>query len=203
MRLPPDMLGVTLVETLIALCIAAALLSSAVPAFTGALERLQLSTTVNDLLLAISLARAEATSRHTRAAIAPRASNDWSSGWLVFIDANDNGRLDAGEAVVRVFDAVPARMTVAAAFGNYDGHVLSFDHAGLLRRPGSNGLVLGRLTLAAESGVRTVCFSAASVRMVRAATGACPPPRAPPSPLRCQTHAIGARLRGEEVGRAP
>lgn len=169
MRWKKSARGVTLIETLIGLCIAVALLSSAVPAFTGALERLRLSVTVNELLLAISLARAEATARHTRVAVAPRAGNDWSSGWLVFIDTDDNGRLDAGETVVRVFEAVPARMTVAAAFGNYDGHVLSFDHAGLLRRPGSNGMVLGRLTLTSESGVRTLCFSAASVRTVRAA----------------------------------
>lgn len=172
MRLPPRAFehGVTLIESLIGLCITAALLSSAIPAFTGALERLRLSTTVNDLLLAISLARSEATARHVRVGVAPRTGSDWSSGWLVFIDANDNGRLDEGEATVRVFDPVPARMTVAAAFGNYDGHVLSFDHVGLLRRPGSNGLVLGRLTLSADGGVRTLCFSAASVRTVRTAT---------------------------------
>jgi len=161
--------GVSVIELLTALCIAAVLLSSAIPAFKGALDRLRLSTTVNDLALAVSLARAEATARHTRAAIVPRVANDWSSGWQVFIDANDNGQLDADESVVRTFDALPARMTVVAAFGTFDGHVLSFDHAGLLRRPGSNGMVLGRLTVTAEGGVRTLCFSAASVRTVRAA----------------------------------
>lgn len=162
--------GVTLIELLIALCIGAVLMSSAVPAFQSVVEQLRLATSTNDLVLAINLARAEATSRHTRAAIAPVVANNWAAGWTVFLDANDNGRLDAGEPVVRVFDALPARMTVAGAFGNYDGRVLSFDHAGLLRRPGSNGLVLGRLTISSAAGVRTLCFSAAAVRTVRAAT---------------------------------
>lgn len=162
--------GVTLVELLIALCIGAVLLSSAIPAFQGALDQLRLTTTTNELVLAIALARAEATSRHTRVAVAPRVADNWASGWTVFLDANDNGRLDADEAVARVFDAVPANLAVAAAFGNYDGHVLSFDHAGLLRRPGSNGMVLGRLTLTGAGGVRTLCFSAAAVRTVKAAT---------------------------------
>jgi type IV fimbrial biogenesis protein FimT len=161
--------GVTVIEVLIALGIAAVLLSSAVPAFRGALDRLRLSTTVNELVLAVNVARTEAAARRARVAILPRAPNDWASGWVVFIDANDNGQLDATETIVRVFDPVPPRMTIAAAFGTYDGHVLSFDPTGLLRRPGSNGMVLGRLTLTAESGVRTVCFSAASVRTVRAA----------------------------------
>jgi type IV fimbrial biogenesis protein FimT len=162
--------GLTMIELLITMAIVAVLLGSAVPAFRGAIERLQLSTTTNDLLLAINLARTEATSRRKRVAVAPNVANDWSSGWQVFIDANDNGRLDAGETVVRIFDPVPARMTVVAAFGSFDGHVLSFDHAGLLRRPGSNGMVLGRLTLTADGNARTLCFSAASVRTVQAAT---------------------------------
>jgi hypothetical protein len=71
--------------------------------------------------------------------------------------------------IVRTFEPIPARMSIAAAFGAFDGHVLSFDCFGLLRRPGSNGLVLGRLTLTLAGNARTLCFSAASVRTVQAA----------------------------------
>jgi type IV fimbrial biogenesis protein FimT len=161
--------GVTLIEILITLAIGAVLMASAVASFQGALERLRLTTTTNELVLAVNLARTEATSRHTRVAIVPQVANDWASGSHVFIDANDNGLLDAGETIVRTFDRVPARMTVNATFGGFDSHVLSFDHAGLLRRPGSNGMVLGRMTLTAENNSRTLCFSAASMRTVQAA----------------------------------
>src|SRR5262249_34364150 len=98
-------------------------------------------------------------------------AGDWASGWLVFIDSNDNGALDPGEDIVRAFDPVPERMTVSATFGAFDGHVLSFDHGGFLRRPGSNGMILGRMTLTSDGSPRTVCFSAAAVRTVR--TAAC------------------------------
>ena len=162
--------GVTLIELLISLSIGVVLLAGAVPAFRGLLEQLRLTTTTNELVLAINLARTEATSRHGRVAIAPQASGEWSSGWHVFIDRNDNGVLDPDEAILRTFEAIPARMTVSATFGSFDGHVLSFDHAGLLRRPGSNGMILGRVTLTSDSNVRTVCFSAASVRTVQTAT---------------------------------
>jgi len=161
--------GVTLIEALIALAITVVLLASSIPTFQGARDRQRLTAATNDLVLAVTLARAEATSRHTRVAIAPQRASDWSSGWQVFVDANDNGRLDAGEMIVRTFEPVPARISVAAAFGAFDGHVLSFDHFGLLRRPGSNGLVLGRLTLTLEGSARTLCFSAASLRTVQAA----------------------------------
>jgi len=161
--------GVTLIELLISLSIAVVLLAGAVPAFRGMLERLRLTTTTNELVLAINLARTEATSRHGRVAIVPQAPGDWASGWHVFIDRNDNGVLDPDEAILRTFEAIPARMTIGATFGGFDGHVLSFDHAGLLRRPGSNGMMLGRMTLTSDSNVRTICFSAASVRTVQAA----------------------------------
>jgi type IV fimbrial biogenesis protein FimT len=161
--------GVTLIELIVALSIAAVLLASAVPGFQDALVRQRVTASTNELVLAVHLARAEATARHARVAIAPDAANDWSSGWRVFIDANDNGRLDGGEVVVRQFDPVPAPMTVVAAFGSFDGHVLSFDHAGLLRRPGSNGMLLGRITLTADRHQRSLCFSAASVRTVQSA----------------------------------
>jgi type IV fimbrial biogenesis protein FimT len=142
-------------------------MASALPGFRGALERQRLTTTTNELLLAVNLARSEATARRTRAALAPRNGTNWASGWRVFLDANDNGHLDPDETILRTFDPVPAHMSVAATFGGFDGHVLSFDHAGLLRRPGSNGMVLGRLTLTADGQARTLCFSAASVRAVR------------------------------------
>ncbi len=170
MPAPPNSRGVTLVELLVALCVSTVLIASAVPSFQHALDRLRLSTTVNELVLAMNIARTEATARRTRVAVAPKNPKDWASGWVVFIDANDNGRLDTGEVTIRMFEPVPARMTVAAAFGGFDGHVLSFDSLGLLRRPGSNGMVLGRLTLASPAGVRTLCFSAASMRTVQAAT---------------------------------
>jgi len=161
--------GLTLIESLLAMAIAAILLTGGVATFRGALLRLQLTAVTNDLVLAINLARAEATARHARVAIVPRAVNDWASGWHVFIDANDNGQFDSGETVVRTFDPVPARLTIEPTFGSFDGHVLSFDRVGLLRRPGSNGMLLGRVTLTSEADVRTLCFSAASVRVVRAA----------------------------------
>src|SRR5215467_837616 len=161
--------GVTLIELLVGLSVATVLCASAVPAFQGALERLRLTTTTNDLVLAVSIARAEATARRARVALAPRSGIDWSAGWQVFIDANDNGRLDPGETIVRIFEPIPARMTITATFGAFDGHVLSFDHFGLLRRPGSNGMVLGRLTVTMEGNARTLCFSAASVRTVQGA----------------------------------
>lgn len=161
--------GFSLIEGLLATAIAGVLAASALPRLAGALDREQLTATVNELLFAVNLARAEATARKTRVAIAPRASNDWTRGWHVFVDLDGDGRLDADEPIVRDFAGAPQRMTIEPRFGAFDGHVLSFDHLGHLRRPGSNGMLLGRLVLRHGAEVRALCFSAAAVRTARAA----------------------------------
>lgn len=161
--------GFSLIEGLLATAIAGVLAASALPRLAGALDRERLTATVNDLLLAVNLARAEATARKARVAIAPRASNDWTSGWRVFVDVDGDGRPDPDEPIVRDFAGAPQRMTIEPRFGAFDGHVLSFDQLGHLRRPGSNGMLLGRMVLRLGDDVRALCFSAAAVRTVRAA----------------------------------
>jgi type IV fimbrial biogenesis protein FimT len=162
-------LGFSLIESLVATSIAGVLAASALPRLANALDQQRLTATTNELVLAVNLARAEATARKTRVAIEPRVANGWTSGWRVFVDRNGDGRLDADEQVVREFSGTPERMTIEPRFGSFDGHVLSFDHAGHLRRPNSNGMLLGRFVLKLGSEVRALCFSAAAVRTVRSA----------------------------------
>lgn len=170
-RLSPRLraLGFSLVESLIATAIAGVLAASALPRFADALDQQRLTAAANELVLAVNLARAEATARKTRVAIAPRAGNDWTAGWRVFVDQNRDGRLDPDEPIVRDFAAAPERMTIEPKFGAFDGHVLSFDHLGHLRRPSSNGILLGRIVLTLGGEVRALCFSTAAMRTVRAA----------------------------------
>jgi type IV fimbrial biogenesis protein FimT len=160
--------GVTLIEALLCAAIAGVLLASALPGLHAALDQQKLTAAANELVLSIHLARGEAMARRMRVAIEPRDARAWASGWRVFVDDNGDGHLDADELVVRDFGPVPPAMTIVPVFGAYDGRVLSFDPAGRLRRPGSNGLLLGRLTLTLRAGARTICLSAASVRAVRA-----------------------------------
>lgn len=162
-------LGFSLVESLVATAIAGVLAATALPRFADALDRHRLTATTNELVLAVNLARAEATARKTRVAIVPRAGNDWTSGWRVFVDRNRDGRLDADEPVVRDFAGAPERLTIEPRFGGFDGQVLSFDHDGHLRRPNSNGMLLGRIVLMLGGEVRALCFSTAAMRTVRAA----------------------------------
>jgi prepilin-type N-terminal cleavage/methylation domain-containing protein len=163
--------GFTLVEVLVTTGIAAVLAAVAVPSFSQMLKRQQLSGAVQELSLALELARNEASTSGVRAVVAARDGTDWASGWRVFRDADDNGRLDPGEVVLREFVPPAEGIRFTPRFGaGVPTALLSFDDTGFVRRPGSNGLVMGRITLTQDGQIRTFCFGATRVRVVRVAT---------------------------------
>lgn len=165
---PQRQRGVSLIETATAACVAAVLAASALPSMSAALDAHRLTSATNDLVLAVNLARSTATAQRTRVVLAPRSGADWTSGWRVFVDGNDNGQLDAGEAVLREFDAAPKGLSITPHFGtSYSGAYFSFDNMGNVRRLGSGGFVLGRLVLSLGGEARSLCFSALQVRTVR------------------------------------
>lgn len=161
--------GVTLIEVATAACVTAVLAANVAPSMSAAIDSHRLTTATNDLVLAVNLARSTATAQRKRALLAPRAGTNWTSGWRVFVDDDNDGALDVGEAVVREFDAAPKGLSITPHFGtSYSGAYLSFDPMGNLRRIGSGGFVLGRLVLTLGGQTRSLCFSALQVRTVRA-----------------------------------
>ncbi len=162
--------GVTMLEVTLGLAVAGVLTTAAVPAFDKALRSRHLVPTTNELIATLNLARSEALARGTRVAVAARNGN-WAEGWHVFVDANDNGVLDSGEHIVRQSAVAAPGMAITPNFGiTYPGTVLSYTGTGRLARPGSHGLVLGRLTLAQGGDLRTLCFASMRLRVVRSET---------------------------------
>ncbi|MEC9341426.1 MAG: GspH/FimT family pseudopilin [Pseudomonadota bacterium] len=98
--------GVTLNELLLALAVGAVLVGLAVPAFTALTKNNRLITETNTLIGHINLARSEAIKRNQPVALCRSAdptaanpvcggsANDWTSGWIVFVDDDDNGVFD-------------------------------------------------------------------------------------------------------------
>ncbi|HEU0199690.1 MAG TPA: GspH/FimT family pseudopilin [Burkholderiaceae bacterium] len=152
---------------IVAMSVAAALASTGLAALNSALERQRLASATNELVTALHFARSEAVTRRMRVAVAANTPGDWAHGWKVFADANDNGTFDDNEVALRE-STLPAQGTrITAHFGaNYAGDVLSYDPTGVVRRPGNEGLVLGRISLSAGSETRTLCFASLRMRVV-------------------------------------
>ncbi|WP_353393985.1 GspH/FimT family pseudopilin [Hydrogenophaga sp. 5NK40-0174] len=144
--------GFTLVEVMVAVCVLAILLGVAIPRFERLIEKARLKSIGADFLVDLQLARSEAIVRGRRVALCAAASSeacspkgDWTSGWMLFVDSNNNGSREIGELVLRYHTAVPPGWRVA---GNRP----------VSRYISYNGLGATRLTSGAfQAGTVTVC----------------------------------------------
>ena len=126
--------GLTVMELLIVMVLAAIILALGAPQFSEFQRNNRLTEAANDTLAALQLARTEAVKRQAPVALcatsAPEGSNPGCTpgtvrGWIVFEDANGNCKRDAGDALVRVEG--PLRSAVRA---NADGNCALFSPTG-------------------------------------------------------------------------
>ena len=108
--------GYTLVEILVTLTIGGVLTALAVPGYHAMVNQNHGSATINGLFGAVQLARQTATSFRATTTICPlhgaACGTDWSNGYLVFVDWNRDGSLDADDRVLAQVAAVPAGATL-------------------------------------------------------------------------------------------
>jgi type IV fimbrial biogenesis protein FimT len=106
--------GFTLTELMITIALAAILMTIAVPNFLVSLTNNLVNAESNRFLGALILARSEAIKRGVsttvcrsdNGATCTTAGSNWNNGWIVFVDENGNGNLDAGEQLLRVDNAL-------------------------------------------------------------------------------------------------
>jgi type IV fimbrial biogenesis protein FimT len=127
--------GMTLIELLVAMAIAASLLSIGVAPLTATVKSLQMRAFSNSFLEALYLARSEAIKRGSRVVVCKSPDGTsclslggWDQGWIVFHDANNDGAHQTSEEVILNYKASAATVH---AFGN--GNVskyISYTHLG-------------------------------------------------------------------------
>ena len=146
------MRGITLVETLVVVSILGILAAIAVPSFQSTIETNRRQTSANQLFEDLAFARSEAIKRGVRVVVCPHttgaqcnATNDWSSGWMVYVDANNDGESQGTETTLRVHEALslPAGW---AAIDNNSVKYISFSPLGSIQVPGGGFMAL------------TICF---------------------------------------------
>ncbi len=125
--------GFTLVELLVTLTLLAVLLTLAVPTYNSLVSDTRTTTQVSRLVSAINFARSEAITRHvivTLCASSDQRScgNDWSQGWLVFVDKQTAGQVSKGDQILRIYDAVPNNSKLEWA--TLRDHYLQFKSSG-------------------------------------------------------------------------
>ena len=103
--------GFTLIEIMVVISISLILLTTALPSLMGMIKNSRLVTLHNELVSDLSLTRSTAVNSGGNAIICAAnvsadqclgEGTDWIHGWLVFGDADDDGRVDADEVIISV-----------------------------------------------------------------------------------------------------
>lgn len=130
--------GWTLLELLIATSIAAIVMLFAAPNFQQLLAKQRIDSAARDLMAAITLTRAEAIRRGERVDLMPIDGTDWRSGWVIFVDANNNHRLDVEEKIVHTHSPLSPRLTVASHLHDRSVPTIAYDANGRSRTNANN-----------------------------------------------------------------
>lgn len=161
--------GVTLIEVMIVLGIAAVILAFAVPNFREFVARNRLDSAAQDLMTSLQFARSEAMRRGAQVSLrlnGTAGSKDWGTGWSMFVDTDRDGALDVGEEVIRQGMPLTAPLTLIGSSG-FDTFI-AFNRDGRLTNAG--GYLVhcqgGALTEDGQSRARAVLVNGAGrVRM--------------------------------------
>ncbi len=133
--------GYSLIELLIVVAMVGILAALSAPAFQDTIEATNTNSQIKVMLTTLNLARSEAIKRGQDVSIC--ASNDgadcdeddWSEGWIVFVDNNGDadgtaGSVDGGDVIIRVFDALGAASTLTSTTDLYSYNSLGFSATG-------------------------------------------------------------------------
>jgi type IV fimbrial biogenesis protein FimT len=141
--------GFSLSELLVTTTLVSILSAVGVPSMSGFVKNDRLSTQINSLVGHLSLARSQAITLAQPVTVCASSnlttcsSNDWSTGWLVYVDADANGNVSVGDEILRVHEALPGTSTLSSTAGS----AITFDDRGFA--PAS----AGSFSLCDERGV--------------------------------------------------
>lgn len=170
--------GMTLVELLVTLLVAAIFAALAVPAYERMVSTHRLALHANLLLTSLYLARTEAVKRNRRVVLCRSAGGEtcapeggWHQGWIVFVDANNNGERDADELLLRREGGLPSGYFLT---GNTPvSQYVSYTPTGMTKLV-SGAFQAGTLTLctphASDGGGRQIVVSATGRPRISTAT---------------------------------
>ena len=113
--------GFSLIELLVTLFLAVLMLGLAVPSYHDWIATSELMNEAQHLANSMNRARAEAINSGSRVNLCPSAggrmcvpAGTWQRGWILFIDSNGDGLVNAGERVLWTEEAAAPGITMAA-----------------------------------------------------------------------------------------
>lgn len=145
--------GLTLIELIVVLAVAAIITTTAIPGFQNFIQNNRMSTTVHAFVTSLHLARSEAVKRGDNVTICKSADNatctgagGWDQGWIVFVDNNGNGIRETGsEELIRAQNELQGGTTITGQ-DDVDSYI-SYAGTGFARKVGGGNININKSTL--------------------------------------------------------
>lgn len=131
--------GFSLSELLVTTTLVTVMTGIGVPSMSEFIKNDRQTTQINKLVGHLALARSQAVTLAQPVSICASdnavtcSSNDWASGWLVYVDADASGDVSSGDDILRAQEALPGDSTLSSSVGS----AITFDDRGFA--PGSAG----------------------------------------------------------------
>jgi type IV fimbrial biogenesis protein FimT len=117
--------GFTLLELMLVVTLAGLLLGLGIPAMGNFIRNARITGAANDVMAALHFTRSEAIKRRQPVTLCTSANpldanpacaaSPLLTGWIAFVDLNQSGQRDAGEAVLLQREPIPATITARAS----------------------------------------------------------------------------------------
>jgi type IV fimbrial biogenesis protein FimT len=117
--------GFTLLELMLVVTLAGLLLGFGVPAMGNFIRNARITGAANDVMAALHFTRSEAIKRRQPVTLCTSANpldanpvcaaSPLLTGWIAFVDLNQSGQRDGGEAVLLQREPIPATITARAS----------------------------------------------------------------------------------------
>ena len=165
-------IGFTLLELMITLAIISVVMVIGVPSFQNFIKNDRLVTQINTLVGHLAYARSEAALRHQSVVICASdtqtscSTANWASGWIIFVDSNNDSNFSAGEDMLRVVEELSGDNTLTSTVGS----IVTYDKRGFA--PNS----VGSFTLCDDRGnahMKSISISTTG-RVKQGGGGSCP-----------------------------
>jgi type IV fimbrial biogenesis protein FimT len=143
-----------------------------VPSMRDFIKNDRLVTQINTLVGHLAYARSEAALRHQSVVICASdtqtscSTANWASGWIIFVDSNNDSNFSAGEDMLRVVEELSGDNTLTSTVGS----IVTYDKRGFA--PNS----VGSFTLCDDRGnahMKSISISTTG-RVKQGGGGSCP-----------------------------